>query len=377
MRAKLDTFDGSVIAIFIILALLLIASVYFPYYPPGSIPESERVIHKFTAGTVGFSQDSVSRTVDFGSFGVGLPQQEPLKTAPKMEITASLFGSTSEKFTVSVPQNVLEFIKGGQVSFDVADTNRYGNLIVRWNGAEVYAQKAENGKHAVTLDASQIKAENTAEFLAQGPGLLFWASTVYSLRDIRVSADYGPAKFLDFEVSQDELESLARFELGWFTASRKGNLVIKVNGEQMFSRLPERQDKLEFGVADLKEAAINPGVNRFTLIAQNGSFELQGVTLRTFVSKNQRVIKERFDVSEAQMKLLRAKGGVINAYVKAVGKAGELRAKLNEETAGSVQAKAGQNNIGFSAGQVHSGANWLEVSGTGTFDVGEVSVELA
>jgi hypothetical protein len=373
----MDTFVGSLIIITIVIIVLLVVSAYFPYYPEGLPPEI-RVIHEFSAGTIGFSDNYVSRTQDFGAFGVGLPQKESLKTVPMMEITAGLFGSTSEEFSIEVPEYVIEWLKGGEISFDIDDTNSYGNLVVTWNGAVVYEKKGGAGSRTVTLSTSQIKQDNTVQIAAQGPGMMFWAATAYTLKDFEVSAEYGPAKFLDFSVSQDELESLDRFELSWFTASRRGTLLVKVNGDQIYSGTSERMESVEFTDTSLSSASIVPGKSRLAFMALNdGSFELQDVIMRTYVSKNQRTIREKFDLNGAQLNSLVANGGVVKMYVENVESSGDLRIKLNEQSAGSVSAKAGWNSVPFEADLLEVGSNWLEIGGTGTFDVGDVTVELA
>ncbi len=372
----MDTFIGSLIIIAVVLIILLAVSAYFPYYPEG-VPADIRVIHEFSAGTIGYSENYVSRVQDFGSFGVGLPQLENLKSVPRMEITAGLFGLSSERFTVLVPSHILEWLKSGEITFTVDDTNQYGNLVITWNGAELYNEMADTGKHTVTVLPSQIKEENGMEIAAQGPGVMFWAATIYNIRDFKMNAEYGPAKFLDFAVSQDELESLDRFDLSWFTASRLGTLVVKVNGEGIYSAEPERQDSVEFTDTGLQTASIIPGDNRLTFLAVDGSFELQDVILKTYVSKNQRVMRERFELTESQLNSLKAKGSVVRMYVEDVERPGRLQIKLNEQSAGSVDAKPGWNRIPFSADLLDIDTNWLEISGTGTFDIGDVSVEVA
>ena len=370
----MDTFIASLIIIFIVLAVLLAVSAYFPYYPEG-VPKEIRVIYEFTAGNIGFSENYISRTQDFGSFGVGIPQQSTLKSVPRMEIMAALFSSSSEQFTVNAPN--IEWVKSGSMSFTVDKTNKYGNLIILWNGAELYNDKASEGTHKISLTSSQIKEENTLQILAQGPGMLFWASTVYKISSFELKAEYGPAKFIDFTVSQDELESLDKFDLSWFTASRSGILTVKVNGENIYSASPQRQESVNFTDSTLITTSIKPGTNRLTFVAVNGSFELQDVMLNTRVSKNQRTIKERFDVKESQLNSLRAKGGVVRLYVESIENDGELRVKFNEQGIGSAEAKSGWNSISFKADALETGSNWVEISGTGTFDVGDVSIALA
>ncbi len=372
----MDTFIGSLIIIAIILIVLLAVSAYFPYYPEG-MPADVRVIHEFSAGTIGYSDNYVSRSQDYGSFGVGLPQKESIKSVPMMEITAGLFGSASEEYTVNVPEHIVEWLKGGEITFTIEDSNQYGNLVITWNGAVVYDNKAGSGDQTVTLYSNNIKKENTLKIYAQGPGMLFWAATVYNLKDFDVSAEYGPAKFVSFAVSQDELESLDRFDLSWFTSSKRGTLIVKVNGEEIFSGIPERQQSIEFTDTDMMSASIIPGSNRLAFMAVNGSYELQDVMMKTYVSKDQRVMKEKFDLTEPQLESLKAKGGVVRMYVEDIERTGDLLVKINEKSAGSVYATEGWNSVPFDEDILERGTNWLQISGTGTFDVGDVSVELA
>ncbi|MBN2330817.1 MAG: hypothetical protein JXC85_03305 [Candidatus Aenigmarchaeota archaeon] len=372
----MDTFIGSLIIIAIVLIILLAVSAYYPYYPEGLPPEM-RIIHEFSAGTIGYSDNYVSRSQDYGSFGVGLPQLETLKAVPRMEITAGLFGSASEQFTVYVPEHIVEWLKGGEITFTVEGSNQYGNLMIAWNGDVVYDKKIARGAEAVTLYPGSIKQENTLQVSAQGPGMLFWAATVYNIKDFEVNAEYGPAKFVSFSVSQDELESLDRFDLSWFTASKRGNLVVKVNGEEIFSGVPERQQRVEFTDTGMTTASIIPGTNRLAFMAVNGSYELQDVIMKTYVSKDQRVMKEKFDVTDPQLNSLKAKGGVVRMYVEDIDRTGDLLVKINEQSAGSTYATEGWNSIPFDADLLERGTNWLQISGTGTFDVGDVSVELA
>ena len=371
----MDTFIGSLIIIAIVFIILLAVSAFFPYYPEG-VPREVRVVHEFTAGTIGYAENYVSRLQDYGTFGVGVPQQYNLKKVSVTEITAALFGGSSEEFAITVPGHVIEWLKGGDISFTVDETNQYGNLIVAWNGDIVHNKKTARGKHTIDLDVSQIKADNTLQVTAQGPGMIFWAATVYKINDFEVNANYGPAKFLDFEVSQDELESLDKFKLSWTTSSSSGTLIAKVNGEVIYTAAPERQVTVEFTDTGLQTASIVPGTNRLAFMVVNGSSNLKDVTMETYVSKNQRVMKERFELTTSQVDSLRAKGGVVRIYVEEIQNDGSLRVSLNGQSAGSVEASPGWNRIEFDADLVDVDTNWLEMSGTGTFDVSDVSVEL-
>ncbi|UCF09028.1 MAG: hypothetical protein JSW28_04910, partial [Thermoplasmata archaeon] len=326
---------------------------------------------------IGYSENYVSRTQEYGSFSVGVAQQHGLKSLARLDITAGLFGSSSEKFTISVPDYVVEWKKGGKIAFTVDNTNEYGNLLIKWNGAELYNKRASEGVHSIDIAPPLIKPENTLEISAQGPGLLFWAATVYEINDFVVNAEYGPAKFLDFEVTQDELESLNKFELKWYTTTRRGKLIVKVNGVQVYMDEPARQETVTFTDTSPVSIQISPGKNRLTMIAVNGSFELNDVLMNTYISKNQRTVKERFELTGEQVNMIKASGGVARIYVNEIERPGELWVKINEQGGGSTLAEAGWNTIKFKGELMEIDSNWIEVSGTGTFDVGDISVEVA
>jgi hypothetical protein len=376
----MDDFLVALIAVFVILGILMAASVYFPYYPDG-LPDDIRVIKSFSAGTVGFTENYVSRVQNFESFWVGKPEPHLLKGAPRMEISSGalfgLFGSASEEFDIIVPDYVIEWNKGGEITFTVADTNEYNNLVILWNGAEIYNDKAYEGEHSVDLLPSQIKEQNTLQINALGAGLAFWASTAYTIRDFEVNALYGPAKFFDFAVSQGELETLDTFELTWYTASRRGELSVEINGEEIYRAYPERDEKVLFTDADLVDVTIRPGNNRLIFKAYNGSFELDDVILNTHVSMARKVVRERFDLDDSQLSSLKERGLLLKLYVESMDRSGTINLKINEQSAGSATGKQGWNNIRLSTDALESGSNWLEISSNGAFEVSEGSIELA
>jgi hypothetical protein len=375
-----NDFVWLLLIVFIILGLLLAASVWYPYYPGGA-PESERVLHTFSAGvgTLGYTQNYVSRVQEYGDFGVGVPQEEVLESAPMLEVTAGLLGGEREDFDLTAPDYVQEWKKGGIITFRVSDTNQYGDLVVRWNGDEVYRGRASVGEYEIELQPEQVKGQNTLEVYADGPGLMFWATTVYQIKDFVASASYGPAKFLDFAVSQDELETLDHFELAWYTKSRRGNLSVKINGGEIYNAYPERDVSISFTDASLGSSMLRPGNNRLMFSAMNAtdSFELSDVLINTHVSRSQRMVKEKVTVTHDQMQRIQVRGASLSIYVTRIEKAGSITLKVNEQQSGSTQGKVGVNTVAVNKALVKEGENWFEISSTGAFDISEAKIETA
>jgi hypothetical protein len=375
-----NDFVWLLLIVFIILGALLAASVWYPYYPEGA-PESERVLHTFGAGagTLGYTQNYVSRVQEYGDFGVGVPQEEVLTSAPMIEVSAGLLGGERESFDLAAPDYVQDWKKGGSITFRVSETNQYGDLVVRWNGDEVYRGRASVGEYDIDLEAAQIKGQNTLEVYADGPGLMFWATTVYQLKDLEAKASYGPAKFLDFAVSQDELETLDHFELAWYTKSRRGNLSVSINGGEIYNAYPERDVSISFTDTALGSSILRPGNNRLMFASVNAtdSFELSDVLINTHVSRSQKTVKEKVTITHEQMQRIQARGASLTIYVTKIDKAGRITLSVNEQQSGSVEGKVGVNTVAVNKALVKEGENWFEISSTGAFTVSEAKVEMA
>ena len=142
--------------------------------------------------------------------------------------------------------------------------------------------------------------------------------------------------------------------------------------------VPEREMSIDFTEKDLQGASIRPGNNRITFSPVDGSvFQLEDVLLNTHVSTSKKVVRERFDLTEPQVEKAHANGIELKLYVEYTDKHGSFTVKLNEATAGTAQGKDGWNTIELDPSLLEDGSNWIELSSSGAFDIGEATLEFS
>jgi hypothetical protein len=369
MRAKVDDFMYVLLAGIVI---LIIALAYFASIPPGGIG-LEVPVAELSVGSVGFTGDNmISRS--YGSFQVGLVNKETIKSTPQIQVSSSYFGAKAEKQEVRILNAYVPLAREAVLSFRVYDsTPYYGNLIIKWNGKELYKDGAEKGVYNLHIEKQYIREINNLEISCDGPGLQFWASTAYILRDFKIVLDYGSMKLIPFTLSSENLETFKNGALE-FSPSGTGNLIIKVNGAQVYSGIPENKESVKF---DLFNAGISPGNNIIALSAPAGTITLNNVVLKIFLSTDQVARELNFDLTAANYSLfLQGYRGRIDMQVLGMMKQGAMSITLNGKELSVPPLKKGTNTIYFSNQEALEGTNTLVFSSSGGWDVGTASIVL-
>ena len=168
----IEDFFYVLIAALILIGIFMAVSALWPYSPGGTGPGGTEniTVSEFSLGTVGYAEDQPVSS-GLGTFTVGETQEEVLKSVPQIEISSGWFGGNVEEYTIQVPSHYRESMRDILLSFNVYDTNQYGNLNVKWNGKNFYNEKAPRSRVVVDIDANYIEDENTLEISADGPGL--------------------------------------------------------------------------------------------------------------------------------------------------------------------------------------------------------------
>lgn len=379
MKGLEDFIYVLVIALVIVAAFTVFSAIvpYQPQQPSGPVVNQTLNIANFTdIGTVGFSSDFQARSLGLGSFSVGETQEQNLKKLPKMVISTGLLtGSQKEYFTINVPSYYLDVQRGVEISFDVFETNQYGNLLIKWNGKAFLNQRAAPRVYTVTIGPEYVEEENSLEIVADGPGLLFWASTVYDIRNFEVNLLYGPSRLFAFELGQSELQAFNRGELSFYGFGDSGTMDVKINGVSVWNRLPAGTEKVVF---NFTTGPINLGNNIISLTAQNGIFNLDNVQLKLFLSTNEVRKSRGFTISEDQFKLLAsgARTGGVEFYVDSILRGGSMTITLNSKQLDVAGVKVGWNTVNFDSSEARQGSNSLEFSGQGYWNIADVAIKL-
>ncbi len=356
----------------LIIALVLIV-IFSVVSIPGGGPTQNVTVAEFTLGSVG-TQAEASKAYSLGTVVVGEPQKEVLKTIPQVSLGANLFSADTLETTVTVPDYLFDTLRDGAITFGVLETNNYGDLVVQWNGKELYRGKASLGPQTLALSRDLIKPQNTLRLTATGPGWRFWAGTVYILGNVQVSVRTGPAKLAGFDLSNSDLQGFDRGELTFTASGAQDKLLVAVNNRVISSRTPAGPTTVPFTISD---APLRAGTNVLAL-SSNSTMTLIDANLRVYTLGPGTVRERTFNLTQSHLDQLKASGarGAVRYEVAAVDRAGTLTFTLNGNPLPASRPELGSNAASFSAAEARAGENTLQASGTGAFQVGRVTVTI-
>ncbi len=364
-----------VLAVALILILVFAAiSALWPVGPGGGVVGNVSIA-EFSLGGVGYSGDYEASSITLGSFSVGETQTENLRTAPQLSLSSSLLGSKKETFSINVLSAYQDSLRDVLISFDVFETNQYGDLVVKWNGNEFYRGRASPRDYSIVIDKSSVKSMNTLEIYCDGPGLIFWASTVYTLRNFNVDLEYGPSKIFAFTLSQGEIEAWDRGEVSFYGFGTGDKLTLEVNDVEIYEQAPSGSTTITFNYTS---APLRVGQNLLTIKTDTGVFTLQNAVFKIFLLTNLVAKQRTFELDSDQYARLAEQGyaGVIEFKVDSIERSGVLDVELNRNDLAVPLPRTGWNNITFTDAEASIGTNTLEFSGNGYWDISEVKVRL-
>lgn len=364
MRKGVDSFLILLGIAAIVIVALLAFSQFYAIAPSGG---GFTAFEEFDPGIVGFSSESVSKTVQVGEVRVGETQEEPLKGFAQAEISQGLFGGSQEELALTVSPAFLELKRGVKVSFSVLEANPLGNMKVLWNGKEVYNARP-SGLTTFEIESQYITRENTLIVLADGPGFQFWASTSYTVTNFKASLLYGPQKVVPFELLPSEIQQFERGEVSFFS-SGGGRLDIKVNGLAVYSKIPSGAGRVEF---NLSSAPLNAGGNVLAFVS-TGSNVLSGVNLHIFTLGNELVKFRTFSLTGEQLKNFRGSGRIEFTIDRTI-RAGVLTLSLNGKALNLQALQDGLNLVSYRKEDLKEGENTIELSGTGAWEISGVRI---
>jgi len=370
-EVKIDSFVYVLIAAIIV---LVVALAFFASIPPGGIGLVTSV-ENFTLGGVGFTGESMIMQ-NYGTFGVGDVSTDTLKKTPQIQVSSSYFGSQNGNMEVNLLNAYVPVSRQVIITYRVHDAAAYGNLVIKWNGLELYNGKASKGVQTLHVAHEYINEHNSLQIYCEGPGIFFWASTVYVLRDFQVDLDYGNMKLLPFTLSAKEVETFKNGALEFNNMyGGTGRLFVKLNGQTIFSGTPGSSESAKFDM--FTGVGISPGNNMIALSTEEGTFRLSNVVLKIFVSTDNLVKERAFSLSKEQYDLfIQGYQGKIEFKVNRIMKQGSLSIKLNEKELNVPTVREGVNSVIFTGQEAQEGSNTLVFSGTGGWDIGEVDIGL-
>lgn len=356
--------------VFIVIMLLVGAFVSFPA-PPMNIT----VADVGDIGEVGYLTDYPSKTLDLKTFTVGETQEDNLKAIPQVNVYRNLITAHTEKFIIEVPEWYQTTQRGLWINFYIYEQSaaQFSRLVIKWNGLEVFNHGSAATEQSIFIDKIRIKGSNTLEIDAQFNPWWFWATSTYTLKDFNVNLEYGPEKLIPFELLASELQVFNRGEVT-FDASGGCDLIVRVNGIDIYSGRPDGEQTIEFTYQDVP---ITPGGNILAFISTDGICQLKDSKFKIYLVGNQVVVTRKFDMTRENYNLLGQDfTGKINYKIDNIMRTGSLVIKMNGRDLPVPTPRTGQNSVTFTQSDAQEVDNKLSFSGTGAFDISNVVVTL-
>jgi hypothetical protein len=370
-----------VLAIALVLVAAFVAiTALFPYNPAAPVANNTAAenasgaIASFSqVGFVGYSSSYAGQNIDYGYFTVGQSQSLNMGRAIELDMCAGLWCNRQHEMQADVPAYYMDTMRNVKIGFAIYDTNQYGDLVVRWNGKEFYRGRASARDYTIYIDKQYVKESNTLQIYAEGPGLMFWASTIYSIRDFSADLEYGPSTIKAFTLSQAELNAWNSGDLSFFTqVHTSGQLRVRMNGNVVYQGPAGGTQSIALNYSN---AGPRVGENILTFEGMNnGVFTLTNVQLRLYIMTNQITKTKTFALKASDYSRLAT--GNITFYVNSVQREGSMTMKLNGKYLSVPRPAAGENIVFFTKTEAAQGTNTLEISGDGYWDLGDMKVEI-
>ena len=203
-----------------------------------------------------------------------------LASESQMIIKKALFSSQEKNlyFKLSDLKNTKK------VLLDFGIDSFKGEIIVDLNGKNIFKRKT-NKIQPLILSSGLLKETNTLTFRVSSPGIAFWATNQYVLKNIKVVADVKDisqqeSKHL-FYVDKDEAQNIKEVSLRYTVGclpKNKGKLSVKLNGYSVFSGTPENCDDLV--KIKIAENSIKSGSNWLSFSTENGDYKFSHVAIK-------------------------------------------------------------------------------------------------
>ena len=367
--------------IYVLIAVVVIFALLFAFSAPlteimsddgGTGDEIE--IATLSVGSVGLLGNNIAKVVNFGTFDLGTPQKYDFVSLQKTDIQGGFLGSHSERFDIDTTvEEVRTSLKSVKVSFNLKKTNQLGNLVINWNGYDVFNDVANLNHYDIEIPGERIMEKNYIEISAS-PGWMFWTATSYELENIRVYAEYGPEKIVPFVLKTEEIETWDRGEFSFFTTGDDdASVTIKLNGKTVYSdnRIGER---VEFNIG-YTDADLKAGTNLMSYKATGGIVTMHNTKMDiiTFEGGSAKVDKN-INIPQDKYAYLSRYGANLEIHVTKVEKQGTLIVAVNGKEISTSISGEGQTTVFTDASKFVQGENTISFSGTGAWDIESVRI---
>lgn len=191
-----------------------------------------------------------------------------------LAIKKALFSSQIEEIYFKID----DLAHTENILLDFAVETHQGKLIILLNKKEIFNREV-SAINPLKLPKSLLAPENTLTFKVSSPGIAFWRTNHYDLKNVRVVADVTDISTQEskqsFYISSDEAQNIEEAGLRFVLSclpEKLSVLEVKVNDQSIFSGTPEScGDIFSF---ELSPEIIKTGSNQLSFKTEEGDYEI-------------------------------------------------------------------------------------------------------
>jgi len=388
--------EGKPVAI-IVLLIALFMVFYIMFLPPADRNALLNINNESTSASAGGSLREVlsvnpgivSPGSDFNKRHEMQPVNLFIKSEPTIENLASSLVVSNSLTSKSFPsssftiRDSLSDLQKVILSFSVSEGN--GQLKLFINDHQFYSESLESGVKIVEVPISYVAESNEIRFETSSPGLSFWKSNKYVLRDIIIKEDFEKVNAKEerqFNIAFDEKAGLSKAVLKYYKVCNSklqgdsAKLKIFVNEKSSFEGMIKCATLQES--VEIDPGLVKDGINSVMFVLEDeGSFSFNQLVVETAVVEKE-TKGYTFSLSRKEY------GDVLNGDKEIM-----LRMNLAETTDSKKNAKIILNDgeIMMSTDQnsftrdvsdyVVEGTNFLKIIPSNTFRVNGLTISLS
>lgn len=219
------------------------------------------------------------KIIDLGDISISeqnLKKKETL--SEEYEVFNGLFfGKKSYKAKYEVDEKILNNLEGATLTYFVEDTNKYGELKVKFNNETLYSGEQIIGKCEYDVEPGK---ENLIEIETTSSGWRIWAPSTYLISNISMNLNYKLKEYPEHEflVSNYIHKNLKKSELLFRFVGGDDELKVELNNQTIYQGIPETEHNV------VEVLSIKGGENKI-VFSSEGEVELEDVLVRLYYYK--------------------------------------------------------------------------------------------
>lgn len=275
-------------------------------------------LDKYVFGSIGSATTS-TRTITLNKIYVGKKlAYKSLRTESNFVVKNGLFEKSFKEISFDLTQPLTL-----KVSFKVNNTNKYGRLIIKINGKEIFRNYTYSGqKISFIIDRDYLSTHNLLLIEAENSLPKLWAPTAYEITNFKIEAlDYASHEgYVEFELYPEEYQGLSKLEFKFVVAdsNEAGDLEFYMNGKKVYAEVFEPSAE-PYLLWFYRKDNLKIGYNVLRLVAEdNAEYVLDNTEIKIYYMGNAKTTSysKTLRIEDSIWKFIRRNKDIIQGVVE-------------------------------------------------------------